>query len=387
VEEGAVELNVPLLKDLPLISNISLNSAARFTHYNNSSGGDPTLASTSFNATTWKVGITWAMTDWLRLRWTRSKDIRAPNLYDLYNPVQSISNNFVADYLVPDPASGQPTIANAVQRLSGNPHLKPEVAHTSTLGLIIQPTPEWSLSIDGYDITIRDALAVVDGSSEFVQDACITSGGSSPLCALQIRPYGCCSNTTPGNAIAAYIIEPYNIAAQRTWGIDFETNYSTRLFEHAVSLRALATFQPHLIYDQPPINRNDQAGVAYNPTFGLLPAPIWKASAYAHYNVTARIGIDLAERYRSRLRWSADPTQYSIGGVGSVAYTDATLSYTIPHREGEFNLYVNVQNAFDKQPPPAPTPASAIFPGIPPLYASGDDVVGRYWTVGVRARF
>jgi iron complex outermembrane recepter protein len=386
VEEGALELNVPLLEDVPFAHSLELNSAARFTHYSNNSGGDPTMGDSSFNAVTWKVGAVWAVTDWVRLRWTRSKDIRAPNLYDLYNPVQYISSNIIPDYLILDPATGQPTVANATQRLSGNPSLRPEVAHTTTLGVVVTPVPGLSISIDAYDITIRDALAVLDGSTQFVQQACITSGGTSPLCALQVRPLGCCS-TAANNTLTGYVVEPYNIAGQRTWGADFETDYSTRLFERALSLRLLATFQPHLLYQQPPITTNDQAGASYNSTFGLLPAPIWKASAYAHYNVTQTIGVDLAERYRSRLRWSADPTQYSLGGVGSVAYTDATLTYTLLHHDSEFNFFVNVQNALNKQPPPAPTSANAIFPGILPLYAAGDDVVGRYWTVGVRAHF
>jgi outer membrane receptor protein involved in Fe transport len=386
VEEGALEINVPLAEDLPFVKVLELNSAGRFTHYNNTSGGDPTMGDSSFNAVTWKVGAVWTVTDWLRFRWTRSKDIRAPNLYDLYNPVQLISSNIIPDYLILDPTTGQPTVANATQRLSGNPNLKPEVAHTTTLGFVLTPLSGLSISVDAYDITIRDALAVLDGSSQFVQQACITSGGTSPLCALQVRPLGCCS-TASNNTLAGYVVEPYNIAGQRTWGADFETDYSTRLFDRALSLRLLTTFQPHLLYQQPPIATNDQAGASYNSTFNLLPAPIWKASAFAHYDITHTVGIDLAERYRSRLRWSADPTQYSLGGVGSVAYTDATFTYTLMHGSDEFSFFVNVQNAFNKQPPPAPTSANAIFPGILPLYAAGDDVVGRYWTVGVKARF
>jgi iron complex outermembrane receptor protein len=385
VEEGAVEFTLPLLKDQPFVKDVSFNSAARFTHYNNDSGGDPNLASTSFNAVTWKAGITWAMTDWLSLRWARSKDIRAPNLYDLYNPLQLIPNQQVSDYLVLD-ANGQPSNVNPAQRFSGNPHLKPEVAHTTTLGLIFRPTSNFSIALDGYDIRIRDALAFIDGSSQSVQQACIASGGTSPLCALQVRPFGCCSNTTLANSLVAYGVEPYNIAAQRTWGADFETNYSTRVFGHGVSLRTLATFQPHLIYQQGSLV-NDQAGASYNPTFTLQPSSIWRASMFVHYDISQRFGVDLQERYRSRLRLTADPTQYSAGGVGSVAYTNVTLMYTIPHAEEAFSLYLNVQNVFNKQPPPAPSPTNTIFPGIAPLYAAGDDVVGRYYTLGVRARF
>ncbi|MGH7040586.1 MAG: TonB-dependent receptor domain-containing protein, partial [Acetobacteraceae bacterium] len=384
VEEGAIEVEVPLLADRPFVKDLSLNSAARFTHYDNNSGGDPTMANSAFNAVTWKLGATWAINDRVRVRWSRSKDIRAPNLYDLYNPVQYISSNIISDYLNLDPATGQPTTANATQRLSGNPSLKPEVAHTTTLGFVFRPAPGLSMSIDGYDITIEDALAVLDGSTQFIQQNCINSGGTSPLC-LDVWPQGCC---TPGatNALAEYFVEPYNIAVQRTWGIDFETDYGTRLFSRLFSARLLTTFQPHLLYEQDTIY-NDQAGAAYNGTFGLQPAPIWKASLYLHYDLSERVGLDLAERYRSRLRWSADPTQYSVGGIGSVAYTDATVTYSIPHAEDEFNVFLNITNLFNKQPPPAPTPGNAIFPGIAPLYVAGDDIVGRYFTVGVRARF
>lgn len=386
VSEGALEFEVPLLNDRPWVRDLTFNAAARFTHYENSSGGDPTLASTSFNATTWKAGLVWKMNDWMTLRWARSRDIRAPNLYDLYNPQQLIPNQQVSDYLVL--AGGQPSNANPAQQFGGNPHLKPEIAYTTTVGMILRPLDSLSFSIDAYNITIRDAIAVIDGSTAPLQEACINSNGTSPLCALETRPNGCCSDTTLANQLTGYVVEPYNIGEQRTWGLDFEEDYTTRLFQHILSLRTLVTWQPHLDYVEAPyLPFNDQAGAAYNPTFGLNPAPIWKASMYAHYDVTERVGLDLDERYRSRLRWSADPTQYSIGGVGSVAYTDATVTYSIPHRDTEFNVYLNVQNVFDKQPPPAPNPVNAIFPGIGPLYAAGDDVVGRYFTVGVRARF
>lgn len=108
---------------------------------------------------------------------------------------------------------------------------------------------------------------------------------------------------------------------------------------------------------------------------------------FVHYDISKRLGIDLQERYRSRLRLTADPTLYSAGGVASVAYTNATLAYSISRAEEEFNIYLNVQNVFNKQPPPAPSPTNTIFPGIVPLYVAGDDVAGRYFTLGLRARF
>ena len=379
--EAAVEFNVPLLKDRPLFRTMNLNLAGRYTHYNNNPD-DPLLAARSISAITWKAGLTWALTDWLSLRTARSRDIRAPNLYDLYTPVAVTSNSITIDFLQPSTPNTSPASQGG-----GNPDLKPEVSHTTTLGFVIRPAPSLSMAIDAYDIKIVDALANINGGAQDVQLACYASGGTSPLCALQERPFGCCSNTSAANALTKIYNRRINIAVQKAWGIDYEMNYATRLREHAFSVRTLVTYQPHLLYSQFSLPTNDQAGAGYNGTYGLLPTPIWKASLFTHYNVTETLAVDLSERYRSRMRWNADPTQSSVGGIASVAYTNANVSYNVRRGIGQVNVYLNVQNLFDRDPPPAAASAQAFQPGLTSNgYAFGDDQVGRYYSLGVRVR-
>ena len=75
VYEGALELNVPLLKDVPGFQDLSTNLACRYTKYS------------SFDAVdSWKIGLNWQIIDSLRFRSTYSSDIRAPNLNDLFQP-------------------------------------------------------------------------------------------------------------------------------------------------------------------------------------------------------------------------------------------------------------------------------------------------------------
>jgi outer membrane receptor protein involved in Fe transport len=268
----------------------------------------------------------------------------------------------------------------------GNPNLKPEIAHTTTLGLVFRPTANFSLSVDGYDITINDALASLNGQTEAVQRACYASGGSSPLCSLIERPFGL-GNTSTANAITKVYNQRINIATQKTWGIDFEMNWKTELFSRPFSLRTLVTYQPHLIYTQPPLTTNDLAGVGFNDTFGTLPAPIWKVSTYLHYNLTDSWAVDLSERWRSRLKWTGDPTQYGVGGVASVAYTNLSTSYTVRNSMGQFSVFLNVQNLFNRDPPASGNPGQALNPGLTSNgFAFGDDIVGRYYTAGVRVR-
>ncbi|OYX30226.1 MAG: hypothetical protein B7Y99_11925 [Caulobacterales bacterium 32-69-10] len=77
VKEAFGELAVPILKDQPFAERLDLNGAYRLTDY-----------STSGSVSTWKLGGTWTPVDGLKLRATRSRDIRAPTLFDLYAGAQ-----------------------------------------------------------------------------------------------------------------------------------------------------------------------------------------------------------------------------------------------------------------------------------------------------------
>jgi outer membrane receptor protein involved in Fe transport len=381
IMEGAYEFNLPLIRDVTALKSVKLNGAARYTRYKNDPN-DAALVSRTINATTWKVGLVWDVTDDVTVRLTRSRDIRAPSLYDLYLPVTTGNQTNGFDYLL----SPGGVAINPRTKSGGNAFLDPEVGFTSTLGFVYRPSPNFSVSLDGYQIVMRNALSSLNGGSETIQKACYASGGSSSLCQLQDRPFGCCSNTTAANAATAFYTRFVNIAQQKTSGIDLEANFNTRVLEKPVSLRALVTYQPHILYYVPFAAVQDVAGVV-SGQLGGLPAPVWKGSLYARFKLTDRLAVDLSQRYRSRLHFSSDPTApLEDGGVGSVHYTNLSLSYDAPLSFGQASLFLNVQNLFNKEPPPA----SQINPGFPgqflSTYAVGDDVVGSYYVAGVRFR-
>ncbi len=383
IAEGAYEFNMPLVKDRSIFKDVNFNGAARYTRYSNDPN-NAAIVSRSFNATTWKAGIVWDLPGRLSLRWARSRDIRAPSLYDLYQPYTIGSPTFTQDYI----AGGNGRQVSAVPISGGNPELEPEVAHTTTVGVVYRPTPQFSVSLDAYRITLINALYSLGGNSQPIQQACYNSGGTSPLCQLQERPNGCCADTSIANSMTRFYTRNLNIAQQRTAGIDLEVNYSTRLAERALALRTLLTYQPHVTYVIPfAAVLYDSAGVAYPSVGSGQPAPVWKGALFARYKVSERWAVDVSERYRSRLHWTADPSQSQSGGVGSMLYTNLSVSYDVPTRAQQFNAFVNVQNLFDKLPPPAGQAGNA-FPGsFPNGFVVGDDVVGRYFVAGVRVRF
>jgi outer membrane receptor protein involved in Fe transport len=267
------------------------------------------------------------------------------------------------------------------------------VAHTTTLGIVYRPTPNLSLSLDAYQISLADVIFQLNGANEQVQKNCYASAGASPTCQLQERPLGF-TNTSPANAMRAFYIRNINLASQETSGIDLEANFGTSMFDKPLALRALVTYQPHILYYIPFGVRQDAGGVAY-PQLGGFPAPVIRASLFLNYRISDRWTVDLSERYRSELDFSSDPTlPNTIGNTSSVAYTNLSVSYDVPTSLEQVNVLLNVQNLFNKDPPYAGgNPVAGAggvnnqFPGsYGSGYAVGDDGMGRYFTLGVRVR-
>ena len=137
VWEFALESEVPVIKDVPLIQSFDLNMAGRYTDY-----------SVSGSVQTWKVGFNWNVVDSLRFRGTTSIDIRAPTLNDLFQPATLTQNVFNGDLHIPIANTNPQQFASYTTTFStqGNPNLVPEVARTYTVGAVLTPA-----SISGPD--------------------------------------------------------------------------------------------------------------------------------------------------------------------------------------------------------------------------------------------
>jgi iron complex outermembrane receptor protein len=360
VAEAAYEVDVPLIRDKPFFQSFNVNGAARYTHYNSSGG-----------VWTWKVGADWHMNDDITLRGTLSRDIRAPNLNELYNPDQP--NNSAQRF---DLHTNTQKIGLVITQ--SNPNLVPEKASTYTLGVVLRPSflPRFTFSADYYHIKINDAIIAISGVSTQVQQACEASGGASPLCALMIRPLAF-SDTTSANFPTAFLSRFLNIASIKTQGVDFEAGYQTNLFQRPLALRALVAWQPQLVYDSGPSGAADIAGTAGGQIgYGNSSAsPRWKATGIFSYKPTDNFTVTVLERWRSQMYPNANRSLiYVQNKIPAIAYTNLNLAWNVPHANGNFEFYVNVQNLFNK-----------FLPDVAPV--TGDDPYGRYFTAGVRMKF
>mgnify|MGYP001794114932 FL=1 len=237
------EIRLPVFRDRPFAKEFSLDAAIRLADY-----------STLGDATTWKVGGTWAPVQDLSFRGTFSEAVRAPNISELFDPQLPINVNATDDPCDPTnvtngaatrqatcvawlEASGVPTsdILDATgayiwtnpltARFSGvsggNPDLDVETAETLTLGAIYQPSfvDGLSITLDYWDIEIEDGIAAI--SDVDVLNGCADSANpfpGSPLCADTGRRADGGLNFLESGQI--------NFAKLEASGIDLAVNYT-----------------------------------------------------------------------------------------------------------------------------------------------------------------
>ena len=364
VKEAFGEILVPLLRDSALGKGLELNGAVRRTDY-----------STSGSVTTWKAGLTYDIFGGFRLRGTRSRDIRAPSLNDLYAP----SSQFVNAYL-DRTQPGSPQVAN-ITISGGNPNLTPEIADTWTAGGVYAPTwfPGFNLSVDWFKIDIKDAITAV--GAQVIIDLCY--GFNRP------RNAAACSSIqqAPGatNLVNATIftsgINAQNVKAE---GIDYEASYRTDLDRISGSLPGSVNFR--LLISQRLKDETNLPGDTVVPTLGTVGSLKWRGLLTSTYSVGPS-RTTLTTRYlgsgkiTNQLETSSTgiPAQYN--HVDPVFYFEIAENYDVKIAGSTVTLFGVVENLFDRDPESVPSSGTSF--GTSPIY----DLLGRSYRVGFRFKF
>jgi len=368
VKEGFLEMALPLAKDLPFLQSAELNGAIRYTDYSNSG-----------TVTTWKVGVEYAPTEFLRFRGTRSRDIRAPNLFELYTQPQSSFQT------VDDPLNGG--VRNLVPTLqSGNAALQPEVADTWTAGAVVNAqfgrAGRLRLSADYFDIKLKGAISQL--GAQIIVTRC--AQGNTDLCQFV--------NRGANNNLLSVVNPNLNLNTLITRGFDIEADYSVSLGETTLNFRALSTIVRDLITVDTAgvaIDRAGQNGSGVSQPSGLPkytingfatisrgPASVQfqvRHIAGGRYQVT-NIGPD-EDGYSPNL-----PNSISDNKVKAVTYLNMNVNYRLWEQGDQHVEIYGIVNNLLNQDPPNDIPSS-FGPTNPVLY----DVVGRAYKVGVRFAF
>ncbi len=395
VKEAFVEANWPLLADRSMIDMLEVNTAARWADYSGS--GD---------IWAWKGSLNWTINDEVRVRATRSRDVRAASLRERYDQTRGGAN-------VQNPWDNR----NAVQAASlsgGNPNAQPEEADTVTAGIVYQPSwfDGFSASLDWYSIEIDGALAQLN--AQVVVDNCFR--GDVSLCQYVISSDGPVTNPAGGfrtiERVEAIFI---NLDTQKIEGADLELQYRTDVDFLAnrtedLSVRFLTSYLAENSTQSPPAAGavavlDDRAG-----QIGAFGFPEWKVTANVTYTMDnwsaflqgRWIGDGVLDRTRvestSPIPLSARPAGSVLAACGtnictindnsvpSAFYMDARITGRFGD-EQNLEVYANIQNLLDREPPLTPgngVGRTGVGTGVNTgLY----DILGRRYTIGVNYEF
>ncbi len=353
---------------VPVGLGVILNGAVRATDY-----------STSGYVTTWKVGGTFEPIEDIRLRATLSRDIRAPNLNELFQAGTSRTNTLTNAFVTPA------QIITFFEVTTGNLDLDPEIANSFSAGLVLTPRflPGLQISVDYFDIEIEDAI-----DQFFAQD--IFNRCNEGF--LQF-----CSAFGPdptGDRELVFSASPFNFASIRTEGIDFDVSYRIPLIdvlgpETALVLRGTASHYLENVVDNGISAPIDTVGslVGSGPPDWLyrfsasLDTPDFGLTAVGR-GVASGTYVNTYFECQSSCPEST-PLARTINdnSIDGVFYVDLNAVAKIETAQsGDMEVFFQVTNLFDADPIVLPETGLAAN-------STYSDLIGRTFRVGVRFDF
>ncbi|SOB87443.1 TonB-dependent Receptor Plug Domain [Sphingomonas guangdongensis] len=365
---------------VPLGLGLEFNGAVRITDY-----------STAGNVTTWKLGGSWQPIPDIRVRVTRSRDIRAPNLNDLFQGGSANSDSIRNPiYSATNPANGPATYGYS-GFTTGNPDLRPEKANSWNIGAVASPRflPGFNLSVDYFRINLRDGINTFAAQS--IADLCYLQQQQSFCDAITTDP----ARSTPGQPYLLIRSQPFNAASQLVRGVDIDASYRlplNQLFDAApgaISIRGVATRYIDNLFNSgvPGTVVLDSVGV----NGGQFSTPKWLfrgSVAYDNdsFSVTAvGRGVSAGKYAANGIECStACPPDnpnfftYDDNRVSGVFYADLNLTQKIRFGDKqEAQFFMNVTNLFDRWPLLLPETGLAAN-------STYSDLLGRQFRFGVR---
>ncbi|WP_439533045.1 TonB-dependent receptor domain-containing protein [Polymorphobacter sp.] len=358
VKEAFVELDVPIIKD-GFIKSLNINGAARVTDY-----------STSGTVTTWKVGVTSELNDSIRLRATYSRDIRAPNLNELFSAGISTQGQFRD----PRQPAGSPLVT-VFSVVSGNPDLDPEVAKTFAAGVVLRPSflDRFTLSVDYYNIAVAGSIESV--STTQIEDRCLA--GEQVFCESYVY--------NSAGQFVEFRRAPLNLASRKTSGLDFQADWSVPLFTGNLQFRLLGNY---VITGTQELLGNVNSFVgslgADSTATGFPRARGNFSATYASGPFSGTFQTRFIGAAKLNVDWG--PLDVDDNSIPPIAYIDLRASYQLTE---EVQLFGAVDNLLNTAPPnvaAGPTRGFSVT-YFAPIRNDIYDAIGTSFRVGARLKF
>ncbi|HRP09753.1 MAG TPA: TonB-dependent receptor [Terricaulis sp.] len=393
VNEISGELLIPLLRDAPFAESLELGVAYRYSDYNYAGGNS-----------TYKVDATWTPVSGLLFRGGYARAVRAPNMAESFFDRQASAapigtpptGGDPCDIRTPARAAGGatlrqlcidtgipagvidsfivPTSSAGNSITSGNPNLRPEVADTYTLGMVVQPRfgpdalQNLQFSIDYYDITIEDVIGSVAAIN--VLNSCYNQDGANP--GFSATNVYCTLLHRDNNGILTSVDTPFlNLGGLHVRGIDFAAEWNQEVGPGELSLSTVISYK-----------LNDETKDFANSPWVEF---VGTGTRYRFHSVSsiaytwgpARVGLRF--RYTGAQDDATSVTRPASPAPGADAFLgiDLNASYRV---NDAVEIRAGVNNLYQ---PDAPLPNLTVEQTSGSLY----DAVGRQFYVAFRAKF
>lgn len=410
VKEVYGELLVPLIHDTPLIKRLELDFAGRYSDY-----------SSIGRVGTYKADLSWDVVSGITLRGGYERAIRAPSVGELFSPTTQTP---VIIGLAGSVGSGDPCDVRGAYRTGpngaqvralclaqglpsgiidtftfnnqsapaitgGNTGLKEEKADTYSAGVVLRPAFDmdilrnFSFSVDYYKINLQDAIGSI--TPQLVLSRCFNASGSSNADYSNSNLF--CSLISRGNdgALSQIGAQSLNLAGYKTAGVDIQLDWRFRteslglpdggeLSLNVVANRLTEFKIQSLAGDQ----FLEYAGTIGNGQIDpvAISRPKWKSQTYVSYS-NGPFLLGATWRYIGPMKNAANVGNVGTAlGVASRSYFDLNARIAVSKKFEMFGSVVNISNV---RPP--------VYPSVGLTDFATYDTLGRYISVGVRARF
>ena len=358
VTEYFVELNAPLLTDIPFFELVEVTGAYRYADYSTVGTNDA-----------WSTGLRWSPGFGLTIRGTVAEAVRAPNISELFSPQQprffpfqddpcSIQNINIgsanragncAALGVPAGYDVNDYITAGIPGVTGgNPLLAAEEAETVTAGIVYEPEFVDGLRfiVDYYSTEIEGAIDAL--SPVRVAEACVDLPSvANNFCPLITRD--------PKGFITFHQSGQVNLGAFEVEGVDFGIDYGFELgsvglegwgaIDFGLNGTKLIDFNEY----QDPIDNT-----VFETRVGEFGYPEWIVNANASWSFKDLV-LTWQGRYEesqllpglSNQQFAGNPLFADPSQSGESWVHDINFAYTFSE---SVNIYGGLNNAFDRAP-------------------------------------
>ena len=413
VKEVYGELSLPLIAKKPLIEDLSVTAAYRYTNYDSYDSNS-----------TWKVTTQWRITPEIKLVAISGTSYRAPNLYELFLGNQSgfgnqsidpcirwgdslndvLKTRCAAEGIPSDYPGSMPTgqvdangkpLYNAQQSVTiysggGAGNLKEEDSRSDIFSLVWTPEAiDLNARLDFWKVDVNDG--VDQFGAESIVNACYTdtTGKAANFCSLFTRD----NNPSSTSYKQLDIVQDnyVNVNKVEVKGIDLKILYRKEFSFGDLTIdsqhRWTTNFKQGLFSDS---SLYDYAGFIGYPKYVSQTQARFKKQDWTFAWTVDFTGSANNSRYYTSNTTPAT-AYYLFSGTNTIEYkrrAEVTIVHnaSVMYKNDNWTLVAGINNLFDEKPPAISTNSKVNRLGVYPL-TSQYDLFGRSAFVTVTKRF